>query len=121
MSTEERLRSKKYDPTVRPFFLSGKPCKVQLQIFLLHLGPVNQLEMRYTMDIFLRQRWTDPRLADPKLSTVTLNQDTIDLLWMPGLYALNEMDGTFHTITTPNRLIHVDTDGSITYSQRYRV
>ena len=72
------------------------------------------------MTVYLRQIWTDPRLADPRLGKgVTLNYNQFNRLWVPDLFVRNEKRGQFHMLTVPNRLLRLHQDGTILYSQRY--
>ncbi|KAI0238203.1 Glycine receptor subunit alpha-4 [Lamellibrachia satsuma] len=119
MTMEQRLRSQGYDGTIRPFLVAGIPCEVELQVYIIHLGPVNQVKMSYGLEIYLRQSWTDPRLADAsRTSMVTLNEATIRRMWLPSLYIYNEIEGSFHYITSLNRFVHVEPNGRVTYSVR---
>ena len=73
------------------------------------------------MNIFLRQKWNDPRLAfnfGNNSKYITLNYNQYNTMWVPDLFVKNEKDGTFHEISVPNRLIRVSFDGTILYSQR---
>ena len=47
-------------------------------IFFLGFGPVDDQKMEFTVDMFLRQRWNDPRLAfGEKLLNTASNIDTL--------------------------------------------
>ncbi len=73
------------------------------------------------MEIYLRQEWYDPRLADDRLGndSVILNHKQYGQLWVPDLYFPNEKRAMLHDITVPNRLLILKPGGSIFYSQRY--
>ena len=45
--------------------------------------------------------------------------DHFDKLWVPDLFFTNEKSGSFHDVTTPNRLLHVSPSGEILYSVRW--
>ena len=75
------------------------------------------------MNMFLRQRWTDSRLAfvdDVTFNTsLTLSYHFNSMLWVPDIFVKNEVHpGSFHDVPVPNILIDVSPDGSIIYSQR---
>ena len=72
--------------------------------------------------VFLRMTWTDPRLADPHSNeTLTLASSQFDKLWVPDLFVKNAKREVFHDVTLPNRLLYLDPNGTITYSQRYLI
>ena len=40
-------------------------------------------------------------------------------VWVPDLYMVNEKRASIHDITTPNKLLHIYSDGLVIYSMRY--
>ena len=40
-------------------------------------------------------------------------------MWVPDLFVKNEKSGNFHDLTVPNRLMEIEPNGRILYSQRY--
>ncbi|XP_028720117.1 gamma-aminobutyric acid receptor subunit alpha-6 isoform X2 [Peromyscus leucopus] len=50
-----------YDNRLRPGF-GGAVTEVKTDIYVTSFGPVSDVEMEYTMDVFFRQTWTDERL-----------------------------------------------------------
>ena len=78
----------------------------------------------YSLNMFLRQRWTDSRLAfvdDAPFneSSLTLSYHFHGQLWEPDIFVKNEVHpGSFHAVPVPNILIDLSPDGSIIYSQR---
>lgn len=75
----------------------------------------------YAMSIYLRQHWTDRRLAFEHLSNETvlmLDARMLTRLWVPDLYFSNEKDSHFHDVMVPNTFIRLHSDGSIVYSAR---
>ena len=76
------------------------------------------------MDVFLRQQWYDSRLRfDNKTSSITLlelGQSTIEKVWIPDTYFVNEKDADIHEVTVPNRLMHIFSNGTVKYSIRYK-
>ena len=63
--------------------------------------------------------WKDPRLADPHEEKMSLASSEFEKLWVPDLFFQNAITEKFHDVTLPNRLLYLDPDGTITYSQRY--
>ena len=50
-----------YDKTIRPQ-INGT-LEVQLSMFVLSISNIEQEDMKYGLKVFMRQVWTDPRLA----------------------------------------------------------
>nr|XP_055195158.1 gamma-aminobutyric acid receptor subunit alpha-4 isoform X2 [Nyctereutes procyonoides] len=50
-----------YDNRLRPGF-GGPVTEVKTDIYVTSFGPVSDVEMEYTMDVFFRQTWIDKRL-----------------------------------------------------------
>lgn len=77
----------------------------------------------FSMDIYLRQSWVDPRLGLTRFGinyTVTLNgQDIIDDIWKPDLFFRNLKTAKFHMVTVPNKLIKLSPDGTVLFSMRF--
>ncbi|KAK1797932.1 hypothetical protein P4O66_007985 [Electrophorus voltai] len=74
----------------------------------------------YRVNIFLRQKWNDPRLAyseypDPSLD---LDPSMLDSIWKPDLFFANEKGANFHDVTTDNKLLRIFKDGTVLYSIR---
>jgi len=75
----------------------------------------------FTIDIYLRQYWEDPRLSFPEneiQKTLTLNRQTIEEIWVPSTYFFNAKKAYFHDVTTDNYLLQIQPDGNIFYSVR---
>ncbi|XP_046363512.2 glycine receptor subunit alpha-2-like [Haliotis rufescens] len=111
-----------YDATIRPRVESGDATRVELDLTLKSLGPVNDIEMEFSASFFLRQSWRDHRLAYDDLNTsVVISEKRLDSLWVPDLYFPQSKRESRHDITIPNVMIRLSPDGSILYSQRLSV
>uniref|UniRef100_A0A670Y738 Gamma-aminobutyric acid type A receptor subunit alpha4 n=1 Tax=Pseudonaja textilis TaxID=8673 RepID=A0A670Y738_PSETE len=60
-----------YDNRLRPGF-GGPVTEVKTDIYVTSFGPVSDVEMEYTMDVFFRQTWVDKRLKYDGLLPCTL-------------------------------------------------
>ena len=75
----------------------------------------------YSLNIYLRQQWTDPRLAYGKLlpdvtvKKIKMADKTWDKIWTPDVFFRNEKRASFHEVTTPNRLMSLHSDGKVWY------
>ncbi|XP_061579389.1 glycine receptor subunit alpha-2 isoform X8 [Cololabis saira] len=76
--------------------------------------------MDYRVNIFLRQKWNDPRLAYSKYpdSSLDLDPSMLDSIWKPDLFFANEKGANFHDVTTDNKLLRIFKDGTVLYSIR---
>lgn len=74
------------------------------------------------MEAFLRQTWVDPRLNYEHLSNFSnleLDQRMMGDVWVPDTYFPNEKEAHFHVVTVPNRLLHINRNGTVFYSIRW--
>ncbi|KAI2660941.1 Glycine receptor subunit alpha-2 [Labeo rohita] len=100
-------RTSGYDARIRPNFKG---------IF----GSVTETTMDYRVNIFLRQKWNDPRLAYSEYpdSSLDLDPSMLDSIWKPDLFFANEKGANFHDVTTDNKLLRIFKDGTVLYSIR---
>ena len=75
----------------------------------------------FGLDIFLRQRWTDPRLDHGLRDTLSLSNTVISHIWLPDSYFKNAKDASFHDVTTQNMMITIGPGGLVDYNARYWV
>ena len=67
----------------------------------------------------MRQSWRDPRLAhDRNQSEHITSNITIDDIWIPDTYFENAKNSYFHSVTVPNRMVKIDSDGIVSYNVR---
>ncbi|XP_076029341.1 glycine receptor subunit alpha-2-like [Oratosquilla oratoria] len=127
---EENLRQKSilesmlsgYEVNEWPTSNMNKPTTISVQMFVNSFGSLNAANMDYTIDVFLRQTWTDHRLSFGNLS----NKDTMVItapafqqrLWKPDTYFDNVKEASFHTVTMPNILLRINSTGYVLYSIR---
>ena len=74
----------------------------------------------FSLDVILRQRWTDKRLEfeHNKITSLELDQKMIEKIWVPDSFFPQEKRAKIHTVTVPNRLLHIHKDGTVVYSMR---
>lgn len=107
-----------YDSRVRPND-GAAPIQVTVNFFLSSLDSISETNMDYTINVYLRQRWTDIRLRHNFTKPLIVPPRFVDKLWNPDLFFSNEKKGHFHIITQPNRYIRIHKDGEVMLSQRY--
>ncbi|TKS72032.1 Glycine receptor subunit beta [Collichthys lucidus] len=78
----------------------------------------------YRVNIFLRQRWNDPRLKLPqdfKSDSLTVDPKMFKCLWKPDLFFANEKSANFHDVTQENILLFIFRNGDVLISMRLSV
>ncbi|XP_054569164.1 gamma-aminobutyric acid receptor subunit alpha-5 [Eptesicus fuscus] len=112
---------KGYDNRLRPGF-GGGPTVVQTDIYVTSIGPVSDKKMEYTIDIFFRQSWKDERLKfKGPVRRLSLNNLLASKIWTPDTYFHNSKKSITHNITTPNKLLRLDDDGTLLYTMRLTI
>uniref|UniRef100_A0A671X0U1 Gamma-aminobutyric acid type A receptor subunit alpha6 n=1 Tax=Sparus aurata TaxID=8175 RepID=A0A671X0U1_SPAAU len=93
-----------YDNRLRPGF-GGPVTEVKTDIFVTSFGPVSDVEMEYTMDVFFRQTWIDERLKfEGPIEILRLNNLMVSKIWTPDTFFRNGKRSISHNMTTPNKL-----------------
>uniref|UniRef100_A0A8B9R1X3 Glycine receptor beta n=1 Tax=Anas platyrhynchos TaxID=8839 RepID=A0A8B9R1X3_ANAPL len=113
-----------YDPRIRPNF-KGIPVDVAVNIFINSFGSIQETTMDYRVNIFLRQKWNDPRLKLPNdwrgSDTLTVDPTMFKCLWKPDLFFANEKNANFHDVTQENILLFIFRDGDVLVSMRLSI
>jgi len=107
-----------YDSRVRPNE-NGAPVKVTVNFFVASFDSLSETNMDYTVNVYLRQKWTDNRLRHNFTDPLMVPPKFVQKLWAPDLFFSNEKKGHLHIITQPNRYIRIAKDGEVLLSQRY--
>jgi len=100
-----------YNKAVRPpgWPDLGGGCKVDVDVVLISVGPVNNLKMEITCSYYLRQEWMDPRLrfnsSTGVNNTIEISAAYLTKLWLPDMYFPMEKESSRHDITTPNVMV----------------
>ncbi|KAL3307780.1 hypothetical protein Ciccas_013700, partial [Cichlidogyrus casuarinus] len=71
-----------------------EPTPVKVQIDVTGINSIDVMNMKFTIDMYLRQRWNDPRLKwDPlkhsQFATPLLLTCNISTIWLPDLFFRN--------------------------------
>ncbi|KAM6970551.1 LOW QUALITY PROTEIN: gamma-aminobutyric acid receptor subunit alpha-6-like [Aplochiton taeniatus] len=110
-----------YDNRLRPGF-GGKVTEVKTDIFVTSFGPVSDVEMEYTMDVFFRQTWIDERLKfEGPIEILRLNNLMVSKIWTPDTFFRNGKRSISHNMTTPNKLFRIMQNGTILYTMRLTI
>ncbi|CAH8451664.1 unnamed protein product [Schistosoma turkestanicum] len=96
------------------------PLIVEVNTFIHSFSSISVVNMDFTVDFMLRQRWLDSRLKLPGSHNFTHLPISYakNLIWIPDLFFRNAKHGFLHDMTTPNYLIWLDSNGLITFSQK---
>ncbi|XP_054646378.1 gamma-aminobutyric acid receptor subunit alpha-5 isoform X2 [Dunckerocampus dactyliophorus] len=110
-----------YDNRLRPG-LGEKVTEIKTNIFVTSFGPVSDTEMEYTIDVFFRQSWKDERLCfKGPMKTLALNNLLASKIWTPDTFFLNGKKSIAHNMTTPNKLLRLQDDGTLLYTMRLTI
>ncbi|KAI4831643.1 hypothetical protein KUCAC02_001179, partial [Chaenocephalus aceratus] len=105
-----------YDNRLRPG-LGENVTKIKTDIFVTSFGPVSDTEMEYTIDVFFRQSWKDERLCfKGPMEMLPLNNLLASNIWTPDTFFLNGKKSIAHNMTTPNKLLRLQDDGTLLYT-----
>ncbi|XP_038596233.1 gamma-aminobutyric acid receptor subunit alpha-6 [Tachyglossus aculeatus] len=110
-----------YDNRLRPGF-GGAVTEVKTDIYVTSFGPVSDVEMEYTMDVFFRQTWIDERLKfRGPTEILRLNNLMVSKIWTPDTFFRNGKKSIAHNMTTPNKLFRIMQNGTILYTMRLTI
>ncbi|XP_064469158.1 gamma-aminobutyric acid receptor subunit beta-4-like [Ornithodoros turicata] len=114
-----------YDNRAWPTYGTGEPTQITASMFIYNVGPIDEENMDYTLDIYLQETWQDKRL---RLSPFGVNEtltigdnDVVDKIWKPDLFFVNAKEAYTHDITVPNVLLKISADGSVVLNIRLTV
>nr|XP_044996476.1 gamma-aminobutyric acid receptor subunit theta isoform X2 [Jaculus jaculus] len=107
-----------YDVRLRPNF-GGAPVPVAVSIYVSSIEQISEVNMDYTITMFLHQTWKDSRLAYYETDlNLTLDYRMHEKLWVPDSYFVNSKDGFVHDVTVENRVFQLHPDGTVRYGIR---
>ncbi|XP_036372682.1 gamma-aminobutyric acid receptor subunit alpha-6-like [Megalops cyprinoides] len=110
-----------YDNRLRPGF-GGPVTEVKTDIYVTSFGPVSDVEMEYTMDVFFRQTWVDRRLRyEGPIEILRLNNLMVTKVWTPDTFFRNGKKSVAHNMTAPNKLFRIMRNGTILYTMRLTI
>lgn len=73
----------------------------------------------YSMDIFFRQWWYDPRFKHNSSIPFNMAADPTKLFWTPDTYFFNVKSIKYHFVTRENMRVMIYSSGKIYFSARY--
>lgn len=108
-----------YDIRLRPNF-GGEPCYIGMDITIASFDSISEVNMDYTITMYLNQYWKDERLAFSSSDEIlTLPGDFAEKIWVPDTFFANDKNSYLHDVTEKNKMVRLHGDGSITYGMRF--
>uniref|UniRef100_A0A8C5N0C3 Gamma-aminobutyric acid type A receptor subunit delta n=1 Tax=Leptobrachium leishanense TaxID=445787 RepID=A0A8C5N0C3_9ANUR len=99
--------------------IGGPPVNVAVDIEVTSIDHISEVNMEYTMTVFLRQSWKDERLSyNHTKKTLGFDCRFVEKIWVPDTFIVNAKSAWFHDVTVENKLIRLQPDGVILYSSR---
>ncbi|KAG3262375.1 neuronal acetylcholine receptor subunit beta-4 isoform X2 [Ictidomys tridecemlineatus] len=110
---DDLLNKTRYNNLIRPATSSSQLISIQLQLSLAQLISVNEREQIMTTNVWLKQEWTDYRLAwnSSRYEGVNILRIPAKRIWLPDIVLYNNADGTYEVSVYTN--VVVRSNGSI--------
>ncbi|GJQ65264.1 LCCH3 [Trypoxylus dichotomus] len=108
-----------YDIRLRPNF-GGEPLYVGMDLTIASFDAISEVNMDYTITLYLNQYWRDERLAfSNEEEILTLSGDFAEKIWVPDTFFANDKNSFLHDVTERNKLVRLNGEGAITYGMRF--
>ncbi|XP_042876677.1 gamma-aminobutyric acid receptor subunit beta-like [Penaeus japonicus] len=108
-----------YDIRLRPNF-GGEACYIGMDITIASFDSISEVNMDYTITMYLNQYWKDERLAfSSRDELLTLPGDFAEKIWVPDTFFANDKSSYLHDVTEKNKMVRLHGDGTITYGMRF--
>ncbi|XP_057646533.1 gamma-aminobutyric acid receptor subunit rho-2 isoform X2 [Chionomys nivalis] len=116
------LRVDDHDFTMRPAF-GGPAIPVGVDVQVESLDSISEVDMDFTMTLYLRHYWKDERLAFSSTSNKSMTFDgrLVKKIWVPDVFFVHSKRSFIHDTTTDNIMLRVFPDGHVLYSMRITV
>ncbi|CAF0952152.1 unnamed protein product [Rotaria sp. Silwood1] len=110
---------KDYDIRLRPLF-GSEPLLLDIEIRLASFDSISEVNMDYTITLYLNQYWRDERLVfGNKSDEMILTGEIIDKFWLPDTFFPNDKSAYLHDVTEKNKMIRLYGNGEILYGMRF--
>ncbi|XP_057200360.1 gamma-aminobutyric acid receptor subunit rho-1 isoform X2 [Triplophysa rosa] len=120
--SEQLLRIDDHEFTMRPAF-GGPPIPVGVDVQVESLDTISEVDMDFTMTLYLRHYWKDERLSFPSTNNQSMTFDSrlVKKIWVPDMFFVHSKRSFIHDTTTDNVMLRVYPDGNVLYSLRVTV
>ncbi|XP_058884008.1 gamma-aminobutyric acid receptor subunit rho-3-like [Acipenser ruthenus] len=122
IKSEQLLRIEEHDFAMRPGFGSSAiPVGIDVQVE--SIDSISEVNMDFTMTLYLRHYWKDERLSFPSTSNKSRTFDgrLVKKIWVPDVFFVHSKRSFIHDTTMENIMLRVYPDGNILYSVRITV
>ena len=92
---------------------NGGPTEVGFFVYLLDIDDIDGANQNFTVNVFMRIRWKDPRLAMPDVPARIM---PISEVWTPQIIIANKQGLVRKSLPD---IVRIESDGTVDYSQRY--
>uniref|UniRef100_A0AAR2LD43 GABA(C) receptor n=1 Tax=Pygocentrus nattereri TaxID=42514 RepID=A0AAR2LD43_PYGNA len=122
VKTDHLLRVEDHDFTMRPAF-AGPAVPVGVDVQVESLDSISEVDMDFTMTLYLRHYWKDERLSFPSTTNKSMTFDgrLVKKIWVPDVFFVHSKRSFIHDTTTDNIMLRVYPDGHVLYSLRVTV
>ncbi|XP_062335166.1 gamma-aminobutyric acid receptor subunit rho-3 isoform X1 [Osmerus eperlanus] len=122
IKTEQLLRIEEHDFAIRPGF-GNAAIPVGIDVQVESIDSISEVNMDFTMTLYLRHYWKDERLAFPSQSNLSRTFDArlVKKIWVPDVFFVHSKRSFIHDTTMENIMLRVYPDGNILYSVRITV
>ena len=111
-----------YDSRVRPFAEEEKPVVVECSFYVIRAYDFNEVDHEFKVDMYFRQKWTDPRLtftAKNANDSFKSNHKLAEKIWTPDtFFPYSHSNDKLNGLTVPNVFLRIKPDGEAFYSGR---
>ncbi|XP_071391094.1 gamma-aminobutyric acid receptor subunit rho-1-like [Centroberyx affinis] len=120
--SEQLLRIDDHDFTMRPGF-GGPAVPVGVDVQVESLDTISEVDMDFTMTLYLRHYWKDDRLSfrSNNNQSMTFDGRLVKKIWVPDMFFVHSKKSFTHDTTTDNVMLRVYPDGKVLYSLRVTV
>ncbi|XP_077480231.1 uncharacterized protein LOC144091621 isoform X2 [Stigmatopora argus] len=122
IKSEQLLRIEEHDFAMRPGF-GGAAIPVGIDVQVESIDSISEVNMDFTMTLYLRHYWKDERLAFPSRNnrSRTFDSRLVKKIWVPDVFFAHSKRSFIHDTTMENIMLRVYPDGNILYSVRVTV
>ncbi|XP_070782401.1 gamma-aminobutyric acid receptor subunit rho-1-like [Enoplosus armatus] len=120
--SEQLLSIDDHDFIMRPGF-GGPAVPVGVDVHVESLDTISEVDMDFTMTLYLRHYWKDERLSFRSNNDQSLTFDgrLVKKIWVPDMFFVHSKKSFTHDTTTDNVMLRVYPDGKVLYSLRVTV
>uniref|UniRef100_A0A8L8KSL6 Gamma-aminobutyric acid receptor subunit beta n=1 Tax=Heligmosomoides polygyrus TaxID=6339 RepID=A0A8L8KSL6_HELPZ len=92
-----------------------------MDIIIASFDSISEVNMDYTITMYLHQYWTDERLSwssSVPIDEMTLSGEFSQNIWVPDTFLANDKQSYLHEVTERNKMLRISGDGKIAYGMR---